>query len=136
MIPLNEIKENKIVFYDEWKHPGNLPEAEYMALLGDTKFVPCPRGNNVETYRFYEALESGCIPVFIDYPDTAKWMRQFNMGDKSMNFFRIPDWTESADLIKALQDDRKTMIEYREMILRGWEVFKAALKKKIKALMF
>jgi len=135
MMPLNNIQENNTVFYENWRDPGNLSETDYMALLADTKFVPCPRGNNVETYRFYEALESGCIPVFIDYPDTANWMRQFNMGNKSMNFFRIPNWSTAAEVINGFKDDTKMMLEYQRMILKGWEVFKDTLKKRVRNLM-
>jgi hypothetical protein len=36
---------------------------EYMSLIGDSKFVLCPRGNGLDTYRFYEAVLMGAIPV-------------------------------------------------------------------------
>ena len=135
MAPLNDIQPNKALWYSNWRDPQNLGEDEYMALLANTKCVPCPRGNNVETYRFYEALESGCIPVFIDYPDTIKWMQQFNMGDKSMNFYRLTDWTMAAAFINAVQEDQLMITEYRTMILTAWNLFKDSLKKKIKDLM-
>ena len=38
---------------------------DYMRLMGDTVFVPCPAGNNPETFRHYEALEVGSIPLIV-----------------------------------------------------------------------
>ena len=33
-------------------------------ILVSTEFIPCPNGFfHPETYRLYEALESGCIPI-------------------------------------------------------------------------
>jgi hypothetical protein len=36
---------------------------EYMMQLAQAGFVLCPMGNNPETFRFYEALEAGAIPL-------------------------------------------------------------------------
>lgn len=135
MGPLSSVEPNKALWYNDWRDPTNLNEKDYMELVGNTKCIPCPRGNNVETYRFYEALESGCIPIFIDYPTTQSWMKQFNMGEKSMNFFRIKDWTVAVDLMKTFQEDPKMMEEYRTMILNAWGLFKASLKVKVALLM-
>lgn len=43
---------------------------EYVAILSQTVFTPCPAGNNPETFRHYEALELGSIPLIIrQHPD-------------------------------------------------------------------
>ena len=37
---------------------------EMSEILSSTKFIPCPNGFfHPETYRLYEALECGCIPI-------------------------------------------------------------------------
>ena len=46
-------------------HERNLTTANHLNMLLDSVFVLCPRGNNLETFRFYEALESGAIPIFV-----------------------------------------------------------------------
>ena len=38
---------------------------EYLSIMADTIFVPCPAGNNPETFRHYEALELGSIPLIV-----------------------------------------------------------------------
>ena len=41
-----------------------LSKAEFDAILGQTTFSPCPMGNAIlETWRLYESLEHGCIPL-------------------------------------------------------------------------
>ncbi len=50
----------------EWNASNSLSTQDYAALLLDTVFVPVPIGNvNVESFRFYEALEAGCIPIAV-----------------------------------------------------------------------
>jgi hypothetical protein len=50
-----------------------LSKAEFDDVLENTIFSPCPMGNVIlETWRFYESLELGCIPIvetrpFLDY---------------------------------------------------------------------
>jgi hypothetical protein len=38
---------------------------EYLRTLAHTLFLPAPAGNNIETFRFYEILEVGGIPVVV-----------------------------------------------------------------------
>lgn len=47
--------------------PQGLSTKSYAELLNQTKFALCPRGNfSVDTFRFYEALEAGTIPIVED----------------------------------------------------------------------
>lgn len=42
-----------------------LPHYDYLNLVLDTIFMPCPAGSAVETFRLYEALELGAIPLLV-----------------------------------------------------------------------
>jgi hypothetical protein len=106
-----------------------------MNQMMDSKCIPCPRGQNVETYRFYEALESGCIPFFVDEPETGGWVQQFDMGKESMDFFRIESWSAMAEIIDHFNKNPSEMLNYRTMILKGWQLFKISLKEKVRKLM-
>jgi GR25 family glycosyltransferase involved in LPS biosynthesis len=56
--------EHKLYKTPTWGSSLNLEGEEYIHILDESKIVPCMPGFfNVETYRFYEALESGAIPV-------------------------------------------------------------------------
>eukprot|EP00924_Labyrinthula_sp_SR-Ha-C_P005660 snap_masked-scaffold_14-processed-gene-1.15-mRNA-1 protein AED:0.87 eAED:0.88 QI:0/0/0/0.5/1/1/2/0/465 len=39
--------------------------SEYVKILFESHFTLCPLGHNPDTYRFYEALEAGSIPVVV-----------------------------------------------------------------------
>jgi hypothetical protein len=43
-----------------------LDPKEYQAKLGLYKFVLCPRGNGIDTHRFWETLYKGNLPVIVD----------------------------------------------------------------------
>jgi len=47
-----------------------LPRASYLAGLRSSTFALCPQGNNPETFRHWEALALGAIPVSVK-PQTA-----------------------------------------------------------------
>ena len=51
----------------------------YLHALSNTVFALCPPGNNPETFRIYEALERGAIPILVqaeaekDFAGTSLW---------------------------------------------------------------
>jgi len=47
-----------------WGSDENLEKDAYLQMLQDSTFVPCLDGAiNTETFRFYEALEAGAVPI-------------------------------------------------------------------------
>lgn len=50
-----------------WDDPQALSAQEYARLLSKARFAPCPFGNcSPESFRLYEALEAGAVPVVQD----------------------------------------------------------------------
>ena len=120
---LTDIKPNRLEYYTEWNSPSQLNEEDYLELLSDTIFVPCPRGNNVETFRFYEALERGCIPVFTELPATLE--------DSGIPFLTTRSWNDVKDLIEHLNKNKEQLLQYQATILGGWSDFKERLKQAV-----
>lgn len=52
-----------------WSEAAGLDAAGWQTLLLDSKFTLCPGGHNAETFRLWEALEAGSIPIVskLDY---------------------------------------------------------------------
>lgn len=44
-------------------YPGKSWDADYFALLCDSRYVLCPDGDHVWTYRFFESIICGAIPL-------------------------------------------------------------------------
>jgi GR25 family glycosyltransferase involved in LPS biosynthesis len=123
MNPLTRIQSNRLEYYKEWSSPSQLNEQDYLELLSDTIFVPCPKGNNVETFRFYEALERGCIPVFTELP--------LVLEDSGIPFLKSKTWAEVADLIEHLNMNKELLLQYQVSIVDGWSAYKERLQKSV-----
>jgi hypothetical protein len=123
MKPLLDIKPNKAEFFTQWNHPSQLREQDYLDLLSDTIFVPCPAGNNIETFRIYEALERGCIPVFIDVPPI--------LLETKIPFLKTSTWIDVVNIMSHLNNNPEQLMQYQKVLMDGWAVYKNELKRKI-----
>ena len=45
-----------------------LDRPAFLATLERSKFVLCPRGNGIDTFRFYDAMYAGAIPIVVREP--------------------------------------------------------------------
>ena len=87
----------------------------YRTLLDETVVVPCPGGwSNLETFRVYEALEAGCIPIVEKRPG-------FDYFTALLGPHPIPTvmtWAEGAELVKRLKNAGE--LESRQRACAAW----------------
>jgi hypothetical protein len=50
-------------FKDAYFTKERVSFTKYMDTIGNSRFVFCPRGNGIDTHRFYETVLMGAIPV-------------------------------------------------------------------------
>jgi len=50
--------------YQVWDEDAG-PKEHFRRTLGRSKFVLCPRGHATSSFRLYEAMAAGCVPVII-----------------------------------------------------------------------
>jgi hypothetical protein len=129
MAILQAIQPHYVKWFAEWRDPAQLKEEEYVSLMLNTKFVPCPRGQNVETYRFYEALECGSIPLFIDIPENEGWLKIFN---NEIPFLKLQGWEHAAGIMDYFSKNLEQMEKYRMAILISWAKYKVGLKERVR----
>ena len=122
---LQAIQPNSVHWYSEWKDSKQLVENDYISLLTNSIFVACPRGQNIETYRFYEALECGCIPLFI-----SSEVPNLDIVS-SIPFLKLQSWDHAAALMQHFQNNAEQLEEYRNLLLTSWTNYKVQLKDKI-----
>jgi hypothetical protein len=77
----------------------------------------------VETYRLYEALECGCIPVFTKLPASLE--------DSGIPFKKTESWVKVAELMVYLLQNPVELQEYRNEILSAWTTYKNKLKLSV-----
>jgi hypothetical protein len=93
----DKLKYNKnFIFHkDVWSiNVNDLNKNNYFKNLVSSKFVLAPRGNGRTSFRLYEALEAGAIPIyiwddyeFLPYKDEIEWDRLI----VSININKIED---------------------------------------------
>ena len=114
-----------------WKHP--LPEEadEYMKILEDTKFIPCPKGQNYETYRLYEALEAGCIPICVGDPNNEHECYNKLIGDNSILISK--DWLSVKSMIQQINNNPEALNQIQENLTKYWMTHKVNITAHILA---
>lgn len=68
------------------KFPIKAWDEEYFKLLGDSKFVLCPSGVCVWSYRFFESILCGAIPIVENHCDAYEGFKFKYMTDEVKSF--------------------------------------------------
>jgi GR25 family glycosyltransferase involved in LPS biosynthesis len=121
---LLEIKPNFVKYFPDWNNKEQLSEKDYIDLLLDSIFCPCPGGNNIETYRFYEALECGCIPVYTELPEILK-------DSNIPMIMKTETWNKVAEVMNFLLTNPSVMNDYHSKLMSWWISYKNKLKLQI-----
>ena len=129
MKPLLESKfVNKCKFLSQWNDPSGLSAKEYTDIMLNSMFVPCPAGMNHETFRLYEALECGAIPLVIKTPENEAW---FSWISNKIPLLPIRDWNDAVRLMMTLMSNQRRIEVYRDELLKGWSKWKAEVAKDV-----
>lgn len=88
-----------------------LPHEEYYAALSAAKVAPCPSGPETpDTFRLYEALELGCVPLADDLtPKSDKPTNYWTDMYGDVPFPVIHDWADAPGYIENLRDRYPTV---------------------------
>ena len=98
---------------------------EMSEVLSSTQFLPCPNGFfHPETYRLYEALQCGCIPIVED---------AYNYYDRlfpNNPFIKIGKWAEAKPLMNGWEENQ--IKKKQEDCINWWGNYKSDLQNFIK----
>jgi hypothetical protein len=101
--------------------PRRIPPSEASEILLDSMFSPAPMGNvNLETFRVYESLEAGSIPI-VEKRLTLDYFRRL-LGDHPMPAVR--SWSEAARLVQKLLRNPDDIDQLQGDCLRWWDEYK------------
>jgi len=115
-----------------WMSPLNLGEKTYIETLRDAKFVPCLNGFwNVESYRFYEALEHGAIPI-VGLDENQSYMNIL-CGSTNVPLFGLKDWTGAGAVINSINSRPDVLEKIQKEMGQWWVGYKMYLKHAIAA---
>jgi GR25 family glycosyltransferase involved in LPS biosynthesis len=123
--PLQKISPNNCKFYDTWLQADQLKAEEYSNSIRQTIFVPCPAGQNVETFRFWEALEHGAIPIYVRNPKDGEY---FKFISSKLPVISLTNWESATSFIQSLLHNPQTLINHRKAMLEKWSKWKQEIK--------
>ena len=115
-------------FTDTWNDPKQTSENAYLGRLSNSKFCPILRGNNIETFRLYEALEAGTIPIYVRNKDDNEF---WSLISNKLELNEIDSWEKANDFIKYLSSDSSLAETYRLKLVRNWNSWKDEIKSFI-----
>ena len=108
-----------------WNHPTATKEKLYLSLMGNSKFCPILKGQNPETFRLYEALEAGCLPV-----TTITDNKYLAWIEEHLGLSSLYNWTNPSEALKSNIITEETRLE----VGRRWNVWKDVIKTACAAL--
>ena len=98
---------------------------EMSDVFSSTQFMPCPNGFfHPETYRLYEALQCGCIPIV---ENAYNYYDRLFPGNP---FIKIDKWAEALPIIKSWENDQ--VIKKQKECREWWKNYKSELQETIK----
>ncbi len=129
---INNMKKVSNYFFletNDWgtKDQKSLTGSEFRELMFKTIFVPCPGGwANMDSFRVYESLESGCIPIVEKFPHDY-----FTSFFPNHPFLTVDSWEEAPDLIQAYLADPEALEKKRLECCAWWKEYKENIKQAL-----
>lgn len=107
---------------------GRMTRAQCDDVLSDSVFVPCPMGNvALESWRAYEALQSGAIPI-VERRLTLDYYKGL-LGNHPLPTVR--SWDEAAKLIERLRHDPVALDAMQQQCMEWWTGYPPLLTQRI-----
>ena len=105
----------------------------YHNVLKDSDFTLCPVGINSESYRIYESMSYGSIPILEDIttPGSCDSEGPYKLLKKyEAPVIYLKDWSELKSILKkGTWSDRK-ILDLRRRVLDWYEVFKYKIREE------
>lgn len=128
---LESVQPHEKKLFGQWNDPGQKTRAEYAAQISRSQFVPCVRGNHFETFRMYEALEAGSVPIYVRCSgDDVFW----NWLSSKIPLLNINSWTDAARYMTFFRENPEHFTKYRDGLVVAWASWKKELKESCAAI--
>ena len=110
---LSNINDISIIANNEWTNQIDLNKQEaFLQVTSSSKFTLCPRGYGKTSFRVYEALKLGSIPIYI-YDDCFLPYREIIDWSKLAVLVHVVDIPNIYSIIKSISDEQiNEMLEY------------------------
>jgi GR25 family glycosyltransferase involved in LPS biosynthesis len=115
--PLLAFTPHEVHWTPDFKHTTMTGPKEYQEMLLKSQFVPIPRGNHAETFRLYEALDYGAIPLYVRTQGDDvywSWLRSH------LTLLELTSWNQVPKVLELFQKFPEKGEQYRAGLLDQW----------------
>ena len=116
-----------ISFFGEFRSDKNLDEFNYRRIVADSKFVLCPRGTGSDSFRIYEALEMGAIPIIEDGPEHSI---PFGL-DHPLPTVPKENWSNFKLIMEKYLKNQESTKKLQKIVNSWWVVWKEHLRTEL-----
>jgi hypothetical protein len=126
LAPLKAFEPHSFRLIPQFMDKSATPPKEYQELMANSKIVPVPGGMNPETFRLYEALENGAIPLYIRLEgDSLIW----NWLRTHLQLMEVKTWAQGAKVLELFRQHPEKGEQYRTGLQQQWLKWKEELRK-------
>ena len=127
LAPFLGISPNSHAFYDTWMDAKQQTDEQYADTCSKSLFMPCPRGQNAETFRFWEALEYNAIPLYVPTgPDDLF----YTYIRSHLPLLEIDSWAKGCAAIAFFVQNLDKLQEYKRTLFGAWAEWKLKLREE------
>lgn len=127
--PLTALEPHQFKLVNAWDSPEKLTRNQYLAMMLNSVFVPCPGGNHFETFRLYEALECGCVPLYVRCGNDDEYIE---LLQNELGLLTLKNWEEAKILVEHFMKQKDLLENYRNSILTRWKSWRERLGLAVK----
>ena len=130
---LKSIEPHSIRLRTCWEAEGTSRE-EYLTDLSASVFVPCPEGIAAESFRIYECLEAGCIPILVDEGRSKGFYPWIQSALPSIIVAR--SWESALRVFADWKADPSALVARHAKLINEWEHWKEHLRGIVRKFVF
>ena len=116
--PYQAFGPNELFFFPYFLDKGAKSRNNYIESLLKSQCIPILRGSNLETFRLYEAVEFGAVPIYLRADGDGLYFRFLRAL-----FQTIKDICDPGEILKIPASELQ---EYADSLMKSWEEVKKA----------
>jgi len=124
---------------DGFNSANSLSLEEYKQYMVESKFCICPIGQgNIDTFRLYEAMEAGSIPVTLSMTNHQKCLPSYwhyLFGETDIPFVFADTMVQCSNIVNATLKDADTYYDMKHRVQDFWKRVKQKWKNKLSELL-
>jgi len=130
IMPFQNVPRGFLYTVHGFHSPDKLSALDYREILSDTVFAVCPSGFcGSDTFRFWEALEFGAIPLILD----REWHYFQRLCQESVPVPHFESWQDAAIFAREISEDTNVLMQLENTVRTWWRAKKTRWKLDVAA---